>query len=77
MATCPPHIHFQVVEHKVDSWDRQKYKFIDDLSTLEMLNLVMCGISSYNFKHHVASDIGVHGQYLAAENIQSPVYLDR
>ena len=39
--------------------DDMKYKFIDDLSLLEVINLVMCGISSYNFKNHVASDIGI------------------
>ena len=55
----------------------EKFKFIDDLSVLEMLNLVMSGISTYNFKHHVASDIGVHGQYLPTENIQSQLYLDK
>ena len=48
----------------------EKYKFIDDLSILEMLRLAMCGISSYNFKQHVAKDIEVHGQYLPAQNIQ-------
>ena len=55
----------------------EKFKFIDDLSVLEMLNLVMSGISTYNFKHHVASDIGVHGQYLPTENIQSQSHLDK
>ena len=55
----------------------EKFKFIDDLSTLEMLNLVMSGISSYNFKQHVASDIGVHGQFLPVENIESQLYLDK
>jgi hypothetical protein len=28
-------------------------------------------------KQHVASDIGVHGQYVATENIQSQCYLDK
>ena len=54
----------------------ENFKFIDDLSILEMHNLVMTGISSYNFKNHVASDIGVHGQYLPTENAQSQHYLD-
>ena len=48
-----------------------KFKFIDDLSVLEMINLVMSGISCYNFKQHVASDIGTHGQYLPIVNVQS------
>ena len=36
----------------------------------------MCGISTYNFKQHVASDIGSHGQYLPSENFKSQSYLD-
>ena len=38
--------------------DDEKYKFIDDLSILEIINLTSIGISSYNFKNHVASDQG-------------------
>ena len=55
----------------------EKFKFIDDLSILELINLVMSGMSSYNFKQHVASDIGVHGQYLPPKNINSQEYMDR
>ena len=55
----------------------EKFKFIDDLSILEVINLVMSGISSYNFKNHIASDIGAHGQYLPPENIQSQSYLNK
>ena len=50
---------------------KEKYKFIDDLSILEIINLVMSGLTMYNFKQHVASDIGSHGQYLPSENINS------
>ena len=38
---------------------------------------MMSGISSYNFKNHIASDIGTHGQYLSPENIQSQSYLNK
>ena len=55
----------------------EKFKFIDDLSILEVLNLVMSGISTYNFKQHVASDIGTHWQYLPIENVKSQTYLDK
>ena len=34
------------------------------------------GISSYNFKSHVASDIGEHGHYMSPENLKSQTYLD-
>jgi hypothetical protein len=65
-------------DDNVDFLDiEDKYKFIDDLSILEVLNLAMCGITGYNFKQHVASDIGSHGQYLPTENVQSQNYLDK
>ena len=64
--------------HNVDFMDvDKKYKFIDDLSLLEIINLIMCGISTYNFKQHVASDIGTHGNYLPAANTKSQEYLDK
>merc|ERR1711873_367665 len=49
----------------------ERYKFVDDLSLLELLNLLFIGLSSYNFKHHVASDIGIDQNYLPPENIRS------
>ena len=54
----------------------EKFKFIDDLSVLEILNLVNCGLTAYNFRKHVASDISSHGQYLPSENIKSETYLE-
>ena len=58
--------------------DNDKFKFIDDLSVLEMINLVSQGLSSYNFKSHVASDINVeHNQFLPHSNFKSQVYLKK
>ena len=48
--------------------DDEKYKFIDDLSILEILNLISIGLSSYNFHNHVASDIGIEHIYLKISN---------
>ena len=56
--------------------DEEKFKFIDDLSFLEIVNLVNIGISNYNFKAHVAADIGVENKYLPPENILSQKYLN-
>ena len=33
-------------------------------------------LTAYNFRQHVASDIGSHGQYLPSENIKSGTYLE-
>ena len=51
--------------------DEEKFKFIDDLSFVEIVNLVNVGISNYNFKAHVAADIGIGNMYLPPENILS------
>ena len=56
---------------------KEKFKFIDDLSILEIINLVMIGVSSYNFKAHVASDIGDHGQYIPADHLKTKTHLER
>ena len=53
-----------------------RYKFIDDLSTLEVINLLTVGLSSFNFKHEVASDIPTHGQIINNTNLKSQKYLD-
>ena len=56
-----------------DDW----YKFVDDLSTLEVINLLTIGLSSYNFKQEVASDIPIHGQIINNENLTSQKYLNQ
>ena len=47
----------------------EKFKFIDDLSILEKINLLYIGLSSYNFKGNVASDIIKNGCFLPPENL--------
>ena len=53
-----------------------KFKYVDDLSALKLLNLILIGITSYNFKCHVASDIGIDQQFIPSENLQSQKTLD-
>ena len=54
-----------------------KYKFVDDLSTLERINLILAGLSSHNFRNHVASDVGIDQKYLPSENIQAQSSLNK
>ena len=72
-----------LLEYKSNSNDNannvpsdKRFKFVDDLSILEKLNLILMGLSSYNFKHHVASDIGVDQKFLPSENFKSQEYLN-
>ena len=53
----------------------EKFKFIDDLSIVEIINLLSIGLANYNFHHHVPSDIGTDNLYLAPENTKSHEYL--
>ena len=73
-----------LLEYKSNSNDNadhvprdKRFKFVDDLSILEKLNLILLGLSEYNFKTHVASDIGIGQKYLPSENFQSQGYLNR
>ena len=42
----------------------ERFKFIDDLSLLEIINLISLGISSYNCKQHIPSDIATATAYI-------------
>ena len=53
----------------------EKYKFIDDLSILEIINLISIGLSSYNCRNHVPSDVGIDNKFLDKSNIESQTYL--
>ena len=55
----------------------KKYKFIDDLSILEIINLVNVGVASYNFKNHVASDIAIDQYFVNPNELQSQNYIDK
>ena len=36
-----------------------RFKFVDDLTTLEKINLLLVGMASHNSKHHVTSEVNV------------------
>ena len=57
----------------VDPEDR--FKYIDDLSVLEIVCLAGL-LTSYNFKLHVASDIGVDQLYLPSSNFNTQSHLN-
>ena len=51
----------------VDPEDR--FKFVDDLTVLEIINLLITEISTYDIKEHVPSDIPTHNKYIKKENL--------
>ena len=56
---------------------RDRFKFIDDLSVLEIVNLLTVGITSFNLKLEVPTDIPTHNQFIPAENLKSQNWLDK
>ena len=56
--------------------ERERFRFLDDLSILEIVNLLTVGLTSFNLKQQVPSDIGTHNQYIPAHNLRSQDWLD-
>ena len=50
---------------------------MDDLTVLEKINLLIVGISSFNSKMSVPSDMPEHNQYIPGENLKSQEYLEK
>ena len=57
--------------------EKEKFKYIDDLSILEVINLILAGISSYNVRQQVPSDIKIGNKFLHSKDIQTQGYLNR
>ena len=49
----------------------ESFKFVDDLSFLEIINLLSVGIASYNVRAHVPSDVLVNNQVIPAKNLKT------
>ena len=57
--------------------EEDKFKFVDDLSTLEVINLLTVGLSSFNLRNQVPNEIPVHGQFIDGNNLKSQDYLNQ
>ena len=49
---------------------------MDDLTVLEIVNLLTVGITSYNIRQHIPTDIPVHNQFIPPDNLMSQKWLD-
>ena len=72
-----------ILEYKSPSDDNteflnldEKYKYIDDLSIIELINLILNGIASYNPKQQVPSDIGIGHKFLHSYHFKMQTYLN-
>ena len=55
----------------------ERFKFVDDLSVLEIVNLLTVGICSMNVRQQVPNDMLENNQYIPPENLKSQEYLDK
>ena len=51
--------------------EEDKFSFIDDLSLVELINLMNIGMQSYNVRQHVPSHIAEHNQFIKPEKLKS------
>ena len=56
---------------------KDRFKFVDDLSILEIVNLLTVGLTSFNLKQQIPTDIPVHNQYIPAENLVTQDWLNQ
>ena len=57
--------------------ENDRFKFVDDLTCLEIINLINIGIASHNCKQQVPNDIPSHGQIIPNSNLKSQVYVEK
>ena len=56
--------------------EEDRYKFVDDLSILECINLINIGIASHNSKYQVPSDVPVHNQIIPSSHLKTQKYVE-
>jgi hypothetical protein len=56
--------------------EEDRFKFVDDLTILEIVNLLTIGIASFNIKAQVPSDILDNNQIIPSSNLRSQHFLD-
>ena len=75
--------HFGILEYLSQSYDHSnmiepedRFKFVDDLSVLEIINLMCIQVSSYDCHSHVPSDIPTHNGYTQSDKLASQKNLE-
>jgi hypothetical protein len=54
-----------------------RFKWMDDLTALEVINLLTIGISCFNMKAQVANDIPLHNGFINKQNLKTQVNIDK
>ena len=56
--------------------EEDRFKFLDDLSTLEIVNLLTVGIATFDIKEQIPNDLPISNLYISGEKLQSQKWLD-
>ena len=56
--------------------ESERFRFLDDLSILEIINLLTVGLASFNIKYQVPNDIKTHNQFIPSQNLKSQEWLN-
>ena len=56
--------------------ESDRFKFVDDLTFLEIIFLLSVGLASYNVRQHVSSNLPTHNQIIPAKNLKTQQHLD-
>ena len=54
-----------------------RFKWMDDLTILEVVNLLTIGISSFNIKHQVPNDIPINNGFISKQNLSTQDNIDK
>ena len=65
----------QTNDNPEDAEDDMIYKFVDDKSLLEVINLVNVGIASHNVRSRVPSNIPVSNVFIPSENLKTQKHM--
>ena len=57
--------------------ESDRFKFVDDLSFLEITYLLSVGIATYNIHAHVPSNIPTHNQVIVPQNLKTQGQLNQ
>ena len=56
--------------------ESERFRFLDDLSILEIINLLAVGLASFNIKGQVPNNLHTHNQIIPSQNLKSQQWLD-
>merc|ERR1740123_605998 len=67
----------QTNDNPEDASDDEIYKFVDDKSVIEIINLFSIGLASHNLKATVPSNVPVTNNFIPSEHLKTQSNMER